>query len=283
MKTRITSFITICLFQTLGIMAQAQGFLGNNIEELQEIHPWQFARIAYFGDSITDPDNKASQKKYWGYLEDWLHTTSYVYGVNGRQWDDVPNQADSLYRQHGNDFDAILIFMGTNDYYADLPIGVWYTESKEQTDIKRWHQPRQTVTRTQRHFDYNPRTLKGRINIAMKKIKTMYPDKQVVILTPLHRALFSYKDKNIQIDESYQNGAGLYLDEYVKAIKEAQEVWAVPVIDLGNLSGLFPLIEEQAKKFNAPGDLLHPNDYGHKILARTLLYQLLSLPCRLDE
>ena len=114
----------------------------------------------------------------------------------------------------------------------------------------------------------------------MRKIKTMYPDKQVVILTPLHRALFNYKNKNIQLDESYQNGAGLYLDEYVKAIKETQEVWAVPVIDLGNLSGLFPLIKEQTKKFNYPHDLLHPNDYGHQIMARTLLYQLFSLPCR---
>lgn len=272
----------MCLFPTLGIMAQAPGYPGNNIEALREIHPWQFARIAYFGDSITDPDNHASKTKYWKYLEEWLHTASYVYGVSGRQWDDVPNQADSLYKQHGNEFDAILIFMGTNDYYADLPIGIWYTETKEQTTVKRWGQPKQVVTRTRRHFDYNQKTLKGRINIAMKKLKTMYPDKQVVILTPLHRALFTHKDRNIQIDESYQNGAGLYLDKYVKAIKETQEVWAVPVIDLGSLSGLFPLIKEQAKKFNAPDDLLHPNDYGHRIMAQTLFFQLLGLPCRLN-
>ena len=26
-------------------------------------HPWQGKKVAYFGDSITDPNNKASNKK----------------------------------------------------------------------------------------------------------------------------------------------------------------------------------------------------------------------------
>ena len=29
------------------------------------LHPWSGKRVAYFGDSITDPRNKASKKKYW--------------------------------------------------------------------------------------------------------------------------------------------------------------------------------------------------------------------------
>ena len=28
-------------------------------------HPWQGKRVAYFGDSITDPRNKGSKMKYW--------------------------------------------------------------------------------------------------------------------------------------------------------------------------------------------------------------------------
>ena len=38
-------------------------------------HPWQGKRVAYFGDSITDPRNSGSKKKYWGFLEDWLQVT----------------------------------------------------------------------------------------------------------------------------------------------------------------------------------------------------------------
>ena len=79
-------------------------------------HPWQGKRVAYFGDSITDPRNNGSKKKFWGFLQDWLEITPYVYGVSGRQWNDIPRQADKLKQEHGQDVDAIIIFMGTNDY-----------------------------------------------------------------------------------------------------------------------------------------------------------------------
>ncbi|MBQ3313550.1 MAG: SGNH/GDSL hydrolase family protein, partial [Prevotella sp.] len=41
-------------------------------------HPWQGKRVAYFGDSITDPRNSGSKIKYWGYLADWLDIKPYV-------------------------------------------------------------------------------------------------------------------------------------------------------------------------------------------------------------
>ena len=79
-------------------------------------HPWQGKRVAYFGDSITDPRNSGSKIKYWGFLQEWLDITPYVYGVSGRQWNNIPAQADKLKAEHGDEVDAILIFMGTNDY-----------------------------------------------------------------------------------------------------------------------------------------------------------------------
>ena len=74
-------------------------------------HPWKGKKVAYFGDSITDPNIKASKVKYWGFLQDWLGITPYVYGVSGRQWNDIPRQVDQLQKEHGDDFDAILIFI----------------------------------------------------------------------------------------------------------------------------------------------------------------------------
>ena len=93
--------------------------------------------MAYFGDSITDPNIKASKVKYWGFLQDWLGITPYVYGVSGRQWNDIPRQADLLQKEHGDDFDAILIFMGTNDYNNGVPVGEWYTETFDSGDLNR--------------------------------------------------------------------------------------------------------------------------------------------------
>ena len=85
---------------------------------------------------------------------------------------------------------------------------------------------------------------------------------------------------SIQPDEMYENARGIFFDEYVKAIKETGNVWAVPVIDLNSLSGLFPLYDAGAQMFNKPDtDRLHPNDAGHSRMAKTIMQQLSALPC----
>jgi len=242
-------------------------------------HPWQGKRVAYFGDSITDPRNKASKKKYWGFLQDWLQITPYVYGVSGRQWNDIPRQADKCFEEHGDSVDAILIFMGTNDYNRSIPIGEWYDEREEEVEAA-VGQPKQLVKRQRRTPQMNKNTYKGRINIALDKVKRLYPTKQVVVLTPIHRAGFYPNEKNWQPTEEYANACGAFISEYVEATREAADVWAVPVIDWSASSGLFPLMDEHAQYFNkADTDRLHPNDVGHERLARTLMYQLLTLPC----
>lgn len=242
-------------------------------------HPWQGKRVAYLGDSITDPNIKASKVKYWGFLEQWLQITPYVYGVSGRQWNDIPRQTDKLKQEHGQDVDAIMIFMGTNDYNNGVPLGVWWDERVTQVEYGHG-QMKSMVTRRQRTPSMDPTTFRGRINIAMDSLKRTFPTKQIVLLTPIHRSDFHANEKNWQCDESYTNQCGEYLDAYINAVKEAGDVWAVPVIDWAASSGLFPLMDEYAQYFNkADTDRLHPNDKGHERMARTLMQQLLALPC----
>ena len=242
-------------------------------------HPWQGKRVAYLGDSITDPNIKASKVKYWGFLEQWLQITPYVYGVSGRQWNDIPRQTDKLKQEHGQDVDAIMIFMGTNDYNNGVPLGVWWDERVTQVEYGHG-QTKSMVTRRQRTPSMDPTTFRGRINIAMDSLKRTFPPKQIVLLTPIHRSDFHANEKNWQCDESYTNQCGEYLDAYINAVKEAGDVWAVPVIDWAASSGLFPLMDEYALYFNkADTDRLHPNDKGHERMARTLMQQLLALPC----
>ena len=216
-------------------------------------HPWHGKRVAYFGDSITDPRNSGSKKKYWGFLQDWLQIEPLVYGVSGRQWNDIPRQTDQLKQQHGQDFDAIL------EYGHG--------------------QPKTMVTRRQRTPSMDPTTLKGRMNIALDSLKRTFPTKQIVLLTPIHRSDFHANEKNWQCDESYTNQCGEYIDAYINAVKEAADVWAVPVIDWSASCGLFPMVKEHQQYFKGEADLLHPNDDGHQRMARTLMYQLLALPC----
>ena len=243
------------------------------------VHPWFGKRVAYFGDSITDSRNKGSKLKYWNFLQEWLGITPYVYAVSGRQWNDIPRQADKLHEEHGDSVDAILIFVGTNDYNNGVPMGEWYEEKDEQ--VMYGHgQPKQLTARKRRYMKTDQNTYRGRINIALDKVKRMYPTKQIVLLTPIHRAGFYANEKNWQCTEDYTNQCGIYLEEYIDAVKEAGNIWSVPVIDLNSVSGLYPMMDEYARYFkDAANDRLHPNDAGHVRLARTLYYQLTALPC----
>jgi len=246
--------------------------------EVSPYHPWKGLKIAYLGDSISDARHSPSTKKYWQWLAEWLDTTPYVYAKSGRQWTDIKRQADLLDTEHGSDFDAIVIFMGTNDYIHDVAMGQWYTETSEDVDFA-LGAPKRSSTLRKRVLDMDTDTYKGRINNALAMLKSRYPDKQIVILTPIHRAGFFHSDTNWQPEESYANRLGLYLDDYVTAVKEASAIWSVPVIDIHSLSGLYPLDDAYAGYYtDADTDRLHPNTAGHYRIAMTLLYQLSTLP-----
>lgn len=241
-------------------------------------HPWQGKRVAYFGDSITDPSNKAADRKYWLCLSEWLNLTTYVYGKSGRQWDDIPRQAEKLQKEHGDSVDAIMIFIGTNDYNNGTPLGEWYTE-KEEMVMYGHGKPKAETLRKRQYLCMDANTFRGRINIAMDKVKRMYPTKQIVVLTPIHRQNFFRSDTNWQCSEDYTNQCGEYLQAYVDATKEIANLWAVPVIDLNSLCGLYPMLDEYAQYFNdADTDRLHPNNKGHERMAKTLYYQLIGIP-----
>lgn len=271
MKEKIL-IVALCIMQmSLSIKAQSA---------VSDRHPWQSARVAYFGDSVTDPRNSGSKQKYWHFLQQWIGITPYVYAVSGRQWNDIPNQTDKCLQEHGDSIDAILIFIGTNDFNHHVPIGQWFSESNTAVAFAEG-KPSTIVERKMRKPVMDTNTYRGRINIALSKLKEVYPTKQIVLLTPIHRAYFYAGDKNVQPSEAYQNGCGEYIDAYVESVKEAGNLWAVPVIDLNALSGLYPLAEAHAQYFKSKDtDLLHPNDAGHRRMALTLLYQLQSLPCR---
>ena len=99
------------------------------------------------------------------------------------------------------------------------------------------------------------------------------------MLTPIHRAQAYFGEDNIQPEEAFPNKSGLYVDSYVNVIKEASNVWAVPVIDLNSISGLYPMRDAQTPYFhNEKTDRLHPNAAGHYRMAKALAYQLLAYP-----
>ena len=259
---------------------------------------WRGARVAYLGDSITDKRQveKGTNDTYWLYLESLLGTESFVYGISGHQWSHIPGQTDKLIKDHGQEVDVIMIFVGTNDYNASVPIGEWYSENEVEVEVTGPKGTKSGVIAKRKHrtLVMDNKTVCGRINIAMSKLKEAYPTKQIILLTPIHRGDAFLSDRNIQPDEMHANGVGEYVDAYINAVKEAGNVWAVPVIDLNSISGLYPLAESSGLYWRRPNlekseksgkrrrDRLHPNSAGHLRMARVLAYQLLGYPAKLD-
>ena len=87
------------------------------------------------------------------------------------------------------------------------------------------------------------------INRVMSYLKHNYPTKQIIIMTPIHRAYAKFSAKNVQPDENYANAWGLYIDSYIDVLRQAASVWAVPLIDLYSESGLYPLEENHGQYF----------------------------------
>lgn len=268
------------IFLLASISVTAQQNTGSSLipasTEVQKAHgsQWQGKRVAYLGDSMTQPSKNGTNKIYWEYLSEWLGIKPFVYGISGHQWTNIYNQAVKLYQEKGTAVDAIFIFAGTNDYNHGIPMGSFFSQTTKETN----HNGK-TVTRKYRVPIENDTTFCGRVNKAMAFLKSKFSDQQIIILTPIHRGFAKFSDTNVQPEENFANGTGLFLDNYVDALKQAASIWAVPVIDLYSISGLYPLADSQVQFFNnADTDRLHPNAKGNYRLALTIFHQLQALP-----
>ena len=267
MRKIVTTFL-MAMFLLSTVSAQTK------IEKIPS--HWNGKKVAFLGDSMTQLWQRGETHRvvFWEYLQQMMDIEPFVYGISGHQWTGVYGQALKLEKEHGTDVDAIIIFAGTNDYMHDTPIGKFYNETAKEANFNGT-----TMVRKYRTPDVNDSTFCGRINKVMSFLKEQYPDQQIVIMTPIHRAFATFKATNVQPEESFANGLGLYLDEYVKTLREAASVWAVPLIDLYSVSGLYPMTDSHAKYFmNKETDLLHPGALGNYRLATTINYQLMSLP-----
>ena len=138
---------------------------------------------------------------------------------------------------------------------------------------------------TKRTLSTDVATLRGRINVGLASVREAFPSAQILLLTPVHRGYAKFSERNVQPDESYSNGLGLFIDDYVACIAEAGRVHAVTVVDLNSLAGLYPLCPAHARDYfrNEPhpdrADVLHPGTAGHRRMAdaiRPVLENLLA-------
>lgn len=240
---------------------------------------WKGARVAFLGDSMTDKRRIGTTCVYWEYLTELLGIEPFVYGINGNQWNGIYKQAVKLKEEHPDDIDAIIIFAGTNDYNASIPMGEFW-----KYDVKEENKNGKNCFLRHREPCINDTTFCGRVNKAMDFLKHNFPKQQIILCTPIHRGFAHFNAKNMQPEENYSNIQGLFLESYVDALRQASTMWAVPLIDLHSLSGMYPRYEEYSMYIHKPDtDRLHPNAVGDYRIAKTLQYQLMALPSKFFE
>lgn len=245
-----------------------------HLYEVSYVNPdaneWNGKVCAFLGDSITEGVGTSAGNIYFDYLAEKLGIIPHGYGQNGAQLNSIYGQAIRMYEELGDSVDCIFVFGGTNNFTANTPIGEWYAESTEDNTMVR-------------SFIEDFSTFRGSLNKVLSYLKHTFPTKQIIIMTPIHRGYANFGSTNIQNSELYQNGIGLYFEEYVNSVKEAGDIWSVEIIDLYKCSGLFPIYDEYTQYFaNANTDRLHPNARGHKRLSDVIASKLKSITCNLD-
>ena len=211
---------------------------------------WAKKSAVFVGDSITYGVGTEEGKRYWEFLEDELDFSS----VTGRGIAGSCISAKSDYGTNNNPLisryntipnaDLICIFMGTNDYGHETPLG--------------------TISDTEDVSFY------GALNVIIPSIINTHKNSKIVFITPMHRYGFG-KSKITGNNFTYDNlpnGLGYTLNDYVEAIKDVCDVYSVPVIDLFSVSELDA--NNSIIRTTYFPDGLHPNAEGHKIIANML-------------
>ena len=238
---------------------------------------WAGMRVGILGDSMTSRRTLGpTYKVWWEYLSELLgFGATYNYGISGHQWHQIYRQAQTLYAEHAGQVDAILVFAGTNDYNAGCPVGEFFRYEDVEVEVK----GPKIETRHHRVPVLDDTTFCGRLNQAMAYMKDRFPDAQIVVMTPIHRGYAKFNEKNVQPDDFYANGQGLFLEDYVDLIKKAAAYWSIPVVDLYAQSGLVPNLRSNNRYINrSANDRLHPATEGEYRIAKLLQYQLPTFP-----
>ncbi|MGM9675816.1 MAG: SGNH/GDSL hydrolase family protein [Bacteroidaceae bacterium] len=229
---------------------------------------WRGRRVAVIGDSISDSTRVGTTRCWWEMLADSLGFLPTCYAVNGATILDMQRQMEKTVKEQpeGRPWDLVLIFGGTNDFNASVPLGEIYATTREQTN-----KDGQECTLLHRSFITDNATFCGRVNNLLSAVKQHFPHTQTVLLTPIHRGYAAFGGQNVQPDELWANKEGLFPDQYIDVLCRASRAWAVPVVDLNVDCQLFPLYPSYDSTIHRTStDRLHPNAEGHRRMALTV-------------
>ena len=215
-------------------------------------------KIACLGDSITEGVN-ANGWQWHRYIdkyfkENGVETTIVNLGIGGTSVCTSSYVTASLQpfvnrlNTIPTDTDVIVIFGGTNDWGNNATLG--------------------TIS------DSGSSSFYGAYKYMLEWFANNRPNAKILTITPLKR-YFRGNTSTWTNAQTTRNNKGQLLQDYVRAVKEVSEIYAIPCVDLHNESGLNPVLEIVRTKYM--GDGLHPTAEGNKKMYPIILNKLKPL------
>ena len=215
-------------------------------------------KIACLGDSITEGVN-ANGWQWHRYIdkyfkENGVETTIVNLGIGGTSVCTSSYVTASLQpfvnrlNTIPTDTDVIVIFGGTNDWGNNATLG--------------------TIS------DSGSSSFYGAYKYMLEWFANNRPNAKILTITPLKR-YYRGNTSTWTNAQTTRNNKGQLLQDYVRAVKEVSEMYAIPCVDLHNESGLNPVLEIVRTKYM--GDGLHPTAEGNKKMYPIILNKLKPL------
>lgn len=208
---------------------------------------WAGKKVACLGDSITQKTENV--RKYYDFWKVYLSPDVVLdYGVAGSsisrktgEWPTWDTQVPFVERIKTipKDIDVLTIFGGVNDWVADRTLGSL--------------------------GDTEDTTFYGALDKMFKYATQNFQGKDIYVFTPLQNDWIKRPANSGTTDG--RNRSGKYLKEYVEAIKQVAEKYAIPVCDLYSTM-FYPFAEGFTEKYMPDG--LHPNESAHKLMANKM-------------
>lgn len=195
-------------------------------------------KVYFFGDSITEGWGASAPENCYVSLFKRKYPSAEIlnYGIAGtciakNNHEPVIPRMDWDFNRRVPDLDEnadlIVVFGGTNDFGHNSKLG-------ELGDETEW-------------------TFYGALNILYRNLIEKFPKTKILVVTPMRREI-----------ENEPNEHGKILKDYVKAIKEMAENYALPILDMFSVCGITPKCPTNFKFMM--NDATHPNDNGHRRL-----------------
>ena len=170
--------------------------------------------ITYLNEHTDETGNRVS-KGYMTRVVEKLPNINYInQGHNGWTSGGIAKEIDNLGIVKA---DVYSVFLGTNDWWAGRPVGV-FADYKDNTGNS---------------------TVYGSFRIIINKLRSLNKDARIILITPMQRVDFVYiNDMKNNAWGSYKDKNGQSLESFARAIKTIADYEHFDCIDLYHKKGM---------------------------------------------